>query len=253
MYIERWLKVDIVLSDGTVLKRTKGVPQGGVISPLLANLFLHYAIDMWAVRTIPDIPFCRYADDGLLHCVTEKQAHFVLGKLKSRLKECGLEINQSKSRIVYCKDEKRKNEEKITKFDFLGYEFKGRPARNRSKGNLFIGFNPAISKDRLSSLVHEVKYGLKALRLPNLSLQEVAKSINPIVRGWLNYYGKFNPSMLERLTKAINRRLACWARSKFKSLKRSMAKAWEFINKVRENSPKLFAHWGYYRSLMGAV
>jgi RNA-directed DNA polymerase len=228
------------------------VPQGGVISPLLANLFLHYAIDMWAVRTIPDIPFCRYADDGLLHCVTEKQAHFVLGKLKSRLKECGLEINQSKSRIVYCKDANRKNEEEITKFDFLGYEFKGRLSRTKSKDGFFIGFNPAISSDRLKSLVHAVKYELKALRLTNISLQDVARSINPIVRGWLNYYGKFNPSMLERVVKAINRRLAHWARSKFKSLKRSMAKAWVFINKVRINSPKMFAHWDYYRSLTGA-
>lgn len=254
MYIKRWLEAPMELQDGTIINRTKGTPQGGVVSPMLANLFLHYVIDAWSRRNLPGIPFCRYADDGLYHCINKGEAEKVRTLLNERLKQCGLEIHSDKTKIVFCKDGKRKQAMKgiLTSFEFLGYEFVERPVRNKRKGITFRGFVPAIGKERLKELRKKVKHCLVVLRRTDLTLTDIAEKINPVVRGWLVYYGKFYPSRLKSLTWFIDQRLARWARLKYKSMNRSSLKAWKFIAKIRKENPTIFAHWKGYRLLMGA-
>ena len=152
LYIGRWLTAPLQLSDGTLVERTKGTPQGGVVSPLLANLFLHYAFDAWMMRTFPGVPWCRYADDGLIHCETETQAHAVLAALADRLAACGLAIHPDKTHIVYCKDGSRKEKHPNTKFDFLGYTFRPRVVKNRKRNSLFVSFTPAVSAKALKAM-----------------------------------------------------------------------------------------------------
>ena len=252
MYIERWLSAPMILADGTKVDRIKGTPQGGVVSPVLSNLFLHYTIDVWARRELPGIPFCRYCDDGLFHCTSEAQAKQVLGRLTERLKQCGLDIHPDKTRIVYCHDDKRKLRHENEDFEFLGLEFRAMPVRNRTTKVVFRGMTPAIGKNRFKDLKHYVKYCLKALRRTDFSIEDIAKAINPTLHGWLNYYGKFYPSQLQGLAWYIDQRLARWAKLKFKKLKKSRAKAWKLIERIRFDNPMLFAHWGRYRSMMGA-
>jgi RNA-directed DNA polymerase len=253
MYIERWLTAALELEDGRKFARTQGTPQGGVVSPVLSNLFLHYAIDLWARRELSQIPFCRYADDGLFHCTSKDQAIQVLAQLTERLKQCGLEIHPSKTRVVYCRDDKRKLTHENESFEFLGFEYKARPVRNRRANTVFRGFNPAIGKKRLAELKHHVKHGLTELRRTDFSIEDIAKAINPTIHGWLNYYGKFYPSELQGLVWYIDQRLARWAKLKFKMLKASREKSWRLIKRVRSKSPEMFAHWARYRSIMGAV
>ncbi len=252
MYIERWLSAPMILRDGTVQERTSGTPQGGVISPVLSNLFLHYAIDAWAEREIPAIPWCRYADDGLFHCISKNQAEYVLQQLTNRLRECKLEIHPTKTRIVYCRDDKRKAQYEHESFVFLGLEFCARPVRNMHTDKVFRGFNPALGKDRLKELRYEVKYNMPLLNRTDLSLEDLAEGINPVVMGWLNYYGKFHPSAMAPLVNYIDLRLARWARKKYKKLHKSMTRSREFVCHLRDQYPSLFAHWYRYRSLMGA-
>ena len=252
MYIERWLTVPMILANGKKIDRDKGTPQGGVVSPVLSNLFLHYVIDAWTRRVLPGIPFCRYCDDGLFHCTSEKQAEQVLDLLSERLKECGLEIHPDKTRIIYCRDDKRKLRHENEDFEFLGLEFRAMPVRNKTINVVFRSVNPAIGRQRLKDLKHHVKYRLLALRRTDLSIEEIAKAINPTILGWLNYYGKFYPSQLYGLAWYIDQRLARWAKLKFKRLKKSRAKAWRLIERIRLESPLLFVHWGRYRSMMGA-
>jgi RNA-directed DNA polymerase len=241
LYVERWLKAPIQVEDGTLKPRDRGSPQGSAISPVLANIFLHYALDMWLVREFPDVPFERYADDEILHCKSRQQAEIVRDAIIARLAQVGLELNLDKTRIVYCKDTNRIGSHEHERFDFLGYTFRPRRARDRS-GELFVSFLPAVSDEAAK----KIRRTIKRWRLhlwSGKSLADLAQEINPIVRGWINYYGRFYRSRLIWLLRPINEYLARWATRKRKRLRGHPHRARSFVVTVARRDPRLFAHW----------
>jgi RNA-directed DNA polymerase len=241
LYIERWLTAPMEQEDGSVTERMRGTPQGGVISPILSNLFMHYAFDLWMARTHPDLPWCRYADDGLVHCRTEQEVQTLKVELQARLAECRLEMHPTKTKIVYCQDEKRTSKYPNTKFDFLGYCFRPRLARARN-GKLFWGFNPAVSDAALSDMRAMVR-DLHLQRQTQLSLEEIARQINPLLRGWIGYYGRYVPSALYPLFRYVNQRLLAWARRKYKGLRLHKVRASHFLLRLSRSCTNLFEHW----------
>jgi RNA-directed DNA polymerase len=249
LYIERWLKAPLQLKDGTLVKRTKGTPQGGVISPVLANLFLHYVFDAWMKRNYSNIPWCRYADDGLVHCRTEEEAKHILELLKKRFEECGLTLHPDKTKIIYCKDGSRKGKHKEIKFDFLGYTFRPRLVKNSKRNSMFVSFTPAVSKTALKSMKETTRQWNLRNR-SDLRLEDIAKMYNPIIRGWLEYYGKYCPSAMYQFCRHFNKTLVAWAMSKYKKLKGHKTRASKFLEKISERNPKIFAHWK--RGMIGA-
>lgn len=241
LYVQRWLQAPLQDVEGHLTARDCGSPQGSAISPLLANLFLHYAFDLWMTREFPAVPFERYADDGICHCRSEQQARQVLAAIERRLVGLGLDLHPDKTRIVYCKDWKRTGSHEHERFDFLGYTF--RPRRVRSpKGNLFVGFTPAVSEGAAKAIRRRAKRWRLHLR-DNQGLTDLARSINPIVRGWINYYGRFYRSQLIRLLRRLNDYLVRWARRKYKRLRYAPKRARRFLVSVFEREPGLFAHW----------
>jgi RNA-directed DNA polymerase len=250
LYVRRWLKAPLQFEDGTVKPRDRGSPQGSAISPVLANLFLHYALDMWLVREFPEVPFERYADDEILHCKTQQQAQAVLDAIIERLAQVGLELNLDKTRIVYCKDSNRDGSHEHEQFTFLGYTFRPRRARNRS-GELFVSFCPAVSGEAAK----EMRRSIKRWRLhlwSGKSLADLAQEINPTVRGWINFYGRFYRSELVSLLENINEHLARWAMRKFKRLRGRPRRARRLLAVIAAREPNLFAHWvGGARPLAG--
>jgi RNA-directed DNA polymerase len=242
LYIERWLKAPMVKEDGTTIERSCGTPQGGVVSPILANLFLHYTFDAWMARTHPDLPWCRYADDGLVHCRSEQEAKALKAELQARLAECRLEMHPTKTRIVYCKDDNRRGQYPNVKFDFLGYCFRPRQVRRMRDNVLFGGFNPAVSSAALNAMRATVR-DLNLRRQTQLSLQDIARQLNPLLRGWIEYYGRYAPSALFPLLRYINQTLVAWAQRKFKRFKRGALLAGRFIKRLATERPDLFAHW----------
>ena len=214
----------------------------GVISPILANLFMHYTFDLWMARTFPELPWCRYADDGLVHCRVEHEAERVKAALQARLTECHLEMHPTKTRIVYCKDGKRKGEYPNIKFDFLGYCFRPRRARNSRDNSLFCRFTPAVSPSALKSMRAKIRE-LRFRRRTELSLAEIAHRINPLLRGWINYYGRYAPSALAPLLRYVNQMLVAWARRKFKRFRGHMIRASCFLQKLVRRNANLFVHW----------
>jgi RNA-directed DNA polymerase len=243
LYIERWLKAPAQLEDGTLGERTKGTPQGGVISPLLANLYLHYAFDKWMQENYPTIPFERYADDIILHCRSERQAHWIKTRIKERLAEFKLELHPKKTKIVYCKDGKRKGKYKNEKFDFLGFEFRPRKAKSKY-GNLFLGFNPAVSKDAIKGMYQKIR-DWQMQRKTGRTLDDSARLINPIVNGWINYYGSYYKSALYPIINHINWKLVKWVARKYKRMKGSQRRATKWLNRIKKREPRLFAHWSF--------
>ena len=241
LYIERWLKATIQMPDGEIVSRTCGVPQGGVISPVLSNLFLHYAFDMWMTVNHKGKKWCRYADDGIAHCKTKAEAESLLDELTQRFAVCGLELHPGKTKIVYCKDGKRKGEHQNTKFTFLGYEFRRRMVRGFNS-KMFLSFNPAICKEAKKDICRRIRETGVCNR-SDLSLQEVANWLNPMISGWINYYGKYNKSALKPVMRQINFTLIKWSTRKYKTFKYSKAKACQFMIKMFEKRPNLFAHW----------
>jgi group II intron reverse transcriptase/maturase len=197
LYVERWLKASVAMLDGSFLYPEKGTPQGGVVSPLLANLFLHYAFDYWMQRKYPHVPFERYADDMVCHCRTESQARKLLADLNERLGDCGLELHSEKTKIVYCKDEDRKGDYPVKKFDFLGYTFRPRLSRNR-RGKFFVNFSPAMSNKAAKAIRKKVRSWSWQLR-PGDTLEDLARECNSIIRGWIYYYGRYYPSAMRRI------------------------------------------------------
>lgn len=241
LYIERWLKAPMLNSEGKEILRERGTPQGGVISPLLANLFMHYAFDHWLQRNQPTVPFCRYADDGLLHCKSKKQALFLLERLKERMAEVGLELHPQKTKVIFCKMFGRQSKHKQRSFDFLGYTFKPRMVRNK-KGQLFLSFTPGISALAKKAIYRKMKSWKLHFRV-GASLEEIATAINPILSGWANYYGKYYKSSLRSIWNGLNWRLAKWMGCKYKRLKSKRTKCFAQLAKIAELNPDLFVHW----------
>ena len=241
LYIERWLKAPVQLEDGTCLPRDKGTPQGGVISPLLANLFLHYAFDKWMQRSHPNKPFERYADDVIVHCKSEYAAKQVLREIDQRMAECGLVLHPDKTKVVYCKDEQRRRNYPETHFDFLGYRFQPRCAQRRG-GELFLSFLPAVSMKAGKSIRQTIR-SWKTHRWTQLTIEELATSFNPVLRGWINYYGKFYKSKLAPILGQFDYALVRWVKRKYKRLGGSPTRARTWLKRVVAQQPGLFAHW----------
>jgi len=241
-YIERWLTAPMVREDGVQIERNCGTPQGGVISPILANLFMHYTFDLWMARAFPDLPWCRYADDGLIHCHSEREAEAVKAALQARLAECKLEMHPTKTKIVYCKDKRRRRSYPNVTFDFLGYCFRPRRIKSAKNGGMFCGFNPAVSPSAVTSMRAAIR-DLKLYRQSPASLDDIAQQLNPLLRGWIAYYGKYAPAALDPLYRHVNRTLVSWARRKFKRLGGKSVRAMRFLEKLSKANPDLFVHW----------
>lgn len=240
LYVRRWLEAPLQQADGTLLVRDRGTPQGSAISPLLANLFLHYAFDRWLAREFPAIRFERYADDAVIHCVSKGQAQHVLGRLVARMREVGLELHPDKTRIVYCKDKNRRGSHEHERFNFLGYTFGPRLAA--SAHGHFVSFSPAVSAPATKA----IRVKIRAWRLhqrSESSLGQIAESINSIVRGWVTYYGQFYRSRLYPSLRNINAYLVRWAMRKYKRLKNRASTAREWLTVIAARQPDLFVHW----------
>jgi len=245
LYVERWLAAPLEHPDGALEQRTKGTPQGSAISPILANLFMHYAFDSWMARHFPGCPFERYADDAVVHCKSRRQAEHALAGIAARMGEVGLRLHPEKTRIVYCKDGRRRGEHDHTSFTFLGYAFRARGARSKN-GRSFTGFLPAISPEALKAKSVELRR-MRIHRRTDLSLADLARWLNPIVSGWINYYGRFYRTALDPLLKRVNAYLRRWAGRKYKRLRTEKRfRAWWTGLLTRQ--PGLFAHWRTVRT-----
>jgi RNA-directed DNA polymerase len=243
LYIERWLQAPIELPNGEVSIRTKGTPQGGVISPILSNLFLHYVFDNWMNRQYRQLKWCRYADDGLVHGDSEQEMQELLVALKQRFKECGLELHPEKTKIVYCKDDKRKGEYPNTEFTFLGYSFRRRKVKNSKDNSIFVSFNPAVSKDAQKSMRAKIRKSSFS-RKTDVSIQDIAEKYNPILRGWMEYYGKYHVTELYKsVMRHFNTNILKWLMRKYKKFKGSKAKAGKLLKEIAKRDPSLFVHW----------
>jgi RNA-directed DNA polymerase len=242
LYIERWLRAPMVKEDGTTLERSCGTPQGGVVSPILANLFLHYAFDFWMTRTHPDLPWCRYADDGLVHCRSEQEAEALKAELQARLAECRLEMHPTKTKVVYCKDGKRRGKHPNVQFDFLGYCFRPRLVRRFRDNTLFCGFNPAVSAPAMQAMRETIRE-LNLRHRTELSLEDIACQLNPLLRGWIGYYGRYAPSALYPVLRYVNHTLVAWAMRKFKRFKDHKILAGRFFERLAKERSDLFVHW----------
>ncbi|WP_257282048.1 group II intron reverse transcriptase/maturase [Endozoicomonas sp. ISHI1] len=242
LYVERWLKAPMINESGECIERTQGTPQGGVISPVLANLFLHYVFDKWMQKHYPHVKWCRYADDGLAHCRSEEEAQGMLSALRDRFAECGLELHPEKTKIVYCKDGSRKGQSQHTSFDFLSYTFRPRWVLNRKRQSLFLSFSPAASRGAQKAMIKKIRM-LGIRKRTDLSLVEIARWINPILSGWINYYGCFYRSELYRVFRQVNKALIWWARHKYKKLQRRKTRAGRFMENIAKSHSYLFAHW----------
>ena len=246
LYIERWLKAPILREEGDLIYRDKGTPQGGVISPLLANLFLHYAFDKWMEVHYESVKFERYADDIIVHCKSKVLAKSLLKEIRNRLASCGLNLHPKKTNLVYCKQErnqKRKVKYDKSTFDFLGFEFKPRSNKLRD-GRLCLGFKIGISKGSQKRIAEVIKK-LKIHRATGFELEEIANFLAPKLRGWINYFGKFNLVSLSRVMQLLNERLVRWARGKYKRFRNNKEKARKYLIEIAEQFPNLFIHWQY--------
>jgi RNA-directed DNA polymerase len=242
LYIERWLKAPVQRQDGSQQERTKGSPQGAVVSPLLANLFLHHAFDTWMRRTYPDIQFERYADDVIVHAKSKAQAEQLLEAIRARLAECGLELHPEKTKIVYCQDSDRKGQHEHSKFDFLGYTFRPRRAKNY-RGKFFVSFLPGVSNKAGKAIRATIRDWRLAATRNNQSLEDLARLVNPSVSGWVDYYGRFYRSALTPVLRHLERALVRWACRKYKRFRGHVTNAAHWLGQVARRDPNLFVLW----------
>jgi RNA-directed DNA polymerase len=240
LYIERWLKAPTQEEDGQLVPREKGTPQGGVISPLLANLFLHYGFDRWMAKTYPQLPFARFADDASVHCRTEGEAPEVRAAIAARMRECGWELHPEKTKIVYGKEDDRRGAYPNEKFDFLGYTFRPRRSKSR-KGKYCINFSPAVSDKAVKAIRAEIGSWDLHVR-SDKRIEDRSRMFNPIIRGWLQYYGGFYRSALYPPMKQLDRALARWAERKYKKVRGHLRRATHWVARISRRDPKLWAH-----------
>ena len=242
LYVERWLKAPMLMPDGVMAHRDKGTPQGGPVSPVIANLFLHYGFDSWMVREFPGVKFERFADDAVVHCGSERQALRVREAIGRRFVEIGLLLHPDKTRIVYCKNSRRRGDYVNTSFTFCGYEFRPRKAYDRVRKETFTGFLPAVAPWKLTDMSRKVA-SWRLHRRTTQTLEDLADDANPALRGWLNYFTEFYASAVIPVGERMDRHLMRWGQRKYKRLERSRKRAREWLRGVRQRSPDLFAHW----------
>ena len=241
LYIERWLKAPLETEEGERVARERGTPQGGVVSPLLANLFLHYALDAWMRREMRSVRFCRYADDAVIHCKSEAQARWVLRKLAARLRECQLELHPGKTRIVYCQDINRQGRYPTIQFTFLGYTFRPRKAVDKY-GRVYVNFSPGVSREALKVMRQTVR-GWHLQLMGHKELGDLSNMFGPVLRGWSNYYGRFYASAMNPLWRHVNDYLVRWMQRKYKRLARAVTRAARALGRAAERKPTSFVHW----------
>lgn len=241
LYVERWLKAPMQMADGELKTRVCGTPQGGVVSPLLANLFLHYAFDVWVTKHLRSVRFCRYADDGVVHCKSLEQAEFALRKIGERFRECGLELHPDKTRIVYCQDINRQEIFPNVQFTFLGYTFRPRKAVDKY-GRVFVNFAPAVSRDALRAMRQTIRGWHLQLKCDK-ELTDLSAMFNAVLRGWQGYYGRFYGSAMSAIWKHMNDYLTRWMMRKYKHLARHKTRARQSLGRLAQSSPNAFVHW----------
>ena len=255
LYIERWLTTPAVSVEGETLQRTKGVPQGSVIGPVLMNLYMHYAFDAWMQREHPHNPFARYADDAVVHCRSEREAGHLLAAIEMRLKECRLQMHPEKSGVVYCKDGSRCRNYPRVQFTFLGFTFRPRQALRRD-GRSWTSFLPAVSAAAIKRMTREIR-SWNLHRQTSAGLRELAARYDTRLRGWLNYYGRFYKSATRQVFYRFDERLLRWARRKYRRLLRSPVRAHRWLQQMKMRLPRLFNHWlafgRFTARTMGAV
>lgn len=245
LYIKRWLEAPVLAKSGVLVENQgKGTPQGGVISPLLANLFLHYGFDKWLENTDKNVRFTRYADDVIIHCKSKAHAERILGQTHQRMESIGLELHPQKTKIVYCRDYRRKGKHPFIKFDFLGYSFQPRSAISKKNKKMFLGFDCAISigsRKRIADKLEEINVN----KLSFKSIVGIAQYLNPMIRGWVHYYGKFKMYELTKVFRLLSVRLVWWARKRYKRYKTSIRKGYIWLATIRKQFPSLFYHWQF--------
>jgi RNA-directed DNA polymerase len=241
LYISRWLKAPVQHKDGRIEATERGTPQGGVISPLLANLYLHYSFDHWMERSFPGVKFERYADDIVIHCRNKEQSEQIEQALHVRLEECGLTLHPEKTKVVYCKDDRRKGLYPTKKFTFLGYTFQPRIAQNEKTKRTFRGFLPAVGSDANKKFRDNVKRS-RIFSMKHLNLDELSKEINPKINGWFGYFSHFYKSALCSMCSWLDFKIVQWLRSKFKL---RWNKAFDLMLRIARQNPEQFVHWRY--------
>lgn len=241
LYIERWLKAPFATADGVAVPREKGTPQGGVVSPMLMNLFMHHAFDRWMQKIHPQCPFARYADDAVVHCRSQAEAERLLVEIGERLGGCRLAMHPEKSKIVYCKDSNRQQVYPQVQFTFLGFTFKPRAAVNKS-GKKFTNFLPAVSRGAVIRMLRTIK-GWQLQRHTSTTIEELSERYNPTLRGWLNYYGSFHRSALSLVFHQVDRKLARWCRRKYKRFAGHLRQSYFWLGRLARRKPGLFIHW----------
>lgn len=246
LYVNRWLKAPVQMKDGTQLQnKEKGTPQGGVISPLLANIFLHFAFDKWMEENFSSNPFERYADDIIIHAKNEPEARHLLKSMRERFEQCKLELHPEKTKLVYCnrKGRRKRKEAKERQFDFLGYTFRSRSVMTK-EGTLIFGFSPSISRKSTKRIAEEGRK-LGFHRWTHLDIVGLSKALRSKIMGWLNYFGKFHKSAMKVAFRNWNRRIVKWAFNKYKRFKRSKAlrTARLWLRQISKEYSYLFPMW----------